>query len=193
MRHCSGCRNLKSTAQDFTPVAKRSQPSLHYNLSTAPQAEKGRHGYTAMMSCILLLQGKNVKNYTLPIYYTQATLSETTFCHCDSIPSPRTWRPEDAAYSVPLLFTALCKSTRSDGRFIMDLNKYFLLGRFPRKVVNSISNIPATVRRHNSHLKPTERIKPIRNLTQRVQQYHSEPEKSINLNTSALQRRGHKT
>jgi hypothetical protein len=41
----------------------------------------------------------------------------------------------------------------------MGLNKYFLLSRFPRKVVNSISNIPAPGRRHNSYLIPTERMK----------------------------------
>jgi hypothetical protein len=95
--------------------------------------------------------------------------------------------------SVPLLFTALCTSTRSNGRYNMDLNKYFLLSRFPRKVVNSISNIPATGRRHNSYLKPTERIKTIGNPTRGSQQYHSEPEKSINLKTSGLQRRDQKT
>jgi len=120
-----------------------------------------------------------------PIYCTQAALSETTFSDCDSVPSPRTWRPHDAAYSmhpavsVPLLFTALCTSTRSDGRYNMDLNKYFLLSGFPRKVVNSVSNIPAPGRRHNSYLKPTESMKTIGNPTQGSQQYHSEPEKSI--------------
>ena len=71
----------------------------------------------------------------------------------------------------------------------MDLNKYFLLNRFPRKVVNSISNIPATGRRYNSYLKPTERIKPIGKLTQGSQQYNSEPEKSINLKYTSLSKK----
>jgi hypothetical protein len=65
------------------------------------------------------------------------------------------------------------------------LNKYFLLGHFPRKVINSISNIPATGRRHKSYPNPTQRIN-IGIPTQGGKQYHSEPENSINHNTPAF-------